>query len=439
MTATDPYDVIGIGIGPFNLGMAALLDPVDNITAAFFDETAEFNWHPGMLIEGADLQVPFLADLVTFADPTSPYSFINYLHKQNRLHKFFFFNRFDIPRTEYNHYAQWVAGQLNSCHFGKRVTDVRDLHRNGEHLYEVVVEDREAKVTEKYITRHVVMGTGSVPMVPDGFDEFPVQDVVHTSQYLCHRDTFSDAENILVVGSGQSAAEVFLDLLQRQNHFGYRLHWVTRSPGFFQLESGKVGQEIFSPEYVDYFHRLPFDKREEELPNLYHIRNGVEEKTLHEIYDLMYHKSIGEDRAPVTIRSSSDVEKIETGGNSRYQVTCRQWMEEREYRVPADKIVLATGYKPNIPEWLEKFSDDLEWEDDKRFKVTRDYRLVFRDERPNNFFTVTNIEHSHGAGATNLGLAVHRNMKIINEVAGREIYPDQDRTVFQSFGAPEED
>lgn len=69
------YDVIGIGIGPFNLGLAALIEPVEEISAVFFDKEEKFEWHLGML-DGTDLQVPFLADLVTFADPTSPYTFL---------------------------------------------------------------------------------------------------------------------------------------------------------------------------------------------------------------------------------------------------------------------------------------------------------------------------------------------------------------------------
>lgn len=101
--------MVGIGIGPFNLGLAALAEPLDEIDAVFFDKEEKFEWHPGMLIDGTDLQIPFLADLVTFADPTSPYSFLNYIHKQKRLYPFFFFNRFDIPRQEYNEYAKWVA------------------------------------------------------------------------------------------------------------------------------------------------------------------------------------------------------------------------------------------------------------------------------------------------------------------------------------------
>ena len=46
------YDLIGIGIGPFNLGLAALLEKTPELNAVFFEKKGEFNWHEGMLLEG---------------------------------------------------------------------------------------------------------------------------------------------------------------------------------------------------------------------------------------------------------------------------------------------------------------------------------------------------------------------------------------------------
>ena len=57
------HDVVGIGIGPFNLGLAALSAPLADLDVVFLDAADEFRWHPGMMIEGATIQVPFLADL----------------------------------------------------------------------------------------------------------------------------------------------------------------------------------------------------------------------------------------------------------------------------------------------------------------------------------------------------------------------------------------
>jgi lysine N6-hydroxylase len=66
----DDLDLLGIGIGPFNLALAALLDPVTGVRAEFCEQAATFGWHSGLLLDGASTQVPFLADLVTLVDPT---------------------------------------------------------------------------------------------------------------------------------------------------------------------------------------------------------------------------------------------------------------------------------------------------------------------------------------------------------------------------------
>ncbi len=39
----------------------------------------------------------------------------------------------------------------------------------------------------------------------------------------------------------------------------------------------------------------------------------------------------------------------------------------------------------------------------KRFKVLKNFQLAFKDKnRSHHFYTLTNLEHSHGTGATNL-------------------------------------
>ncbi|NUV64351.1 SidA/IucD/PvdA family monooxygenase, partial [Streptomyces sp. CAI-85] len=69
-----PRDLVGVGIGPCNLSLAALAHPLAELDAVFYDQAPAFAWHPGLLLDGSRIQVPFLADLVTLADPTSPWS-----------------------------------------------------------------------------------------------------------------------------------------------------------------------------------------------------------------------------------------------------------------------------------------------------------------------------------------------------------------------------
>ncbi len=73
--------------------------------------------------------MPFLADLVTLADPTSPFSFLNYLHASGRLYRFYFRERFHVLRREFEAYCQWVAARLESCRFGHRVDAIRPCRR----------------------------------------------------------------------------------------------------------------------------------------------------------------------------------------------------------------------------------------------------------------------------------------------------------------------
>lgn len=78
------YDLLGIGIGPFNLGLAALCEPINDLSCLFLDAKTEFDWHPGMLINSSRLQTPFMSDLVTMADPTSRFSYLNFAKQTSR-------------------------------------------------------------------------------------------------------------------------------------------------------------------------------------------------------------------------------------------------------------------------------------------------------------------------------------------------------------------
>ncbi|GAA0367218.1 lysine N(6)-hydroxylase/L-ornithine N(5)-oxygenase family protein [Bacillus horti] len=427
------YDLIGVGIGPFNLSLAALVDQTE-LDALFFEQEASFNWHPGMLIEGTDLQSPFLADFVSFADPTSPYTFTNYLHKHERLYKFYFFNRSTIPRREYNQYGKWVAKQLSSCLFHRKVINVVDLGEK-EPLYQVHVRHVSSEETEVFLTKNVVIGTGSIPNIPKSFTQLPEQDIVHTSRYLKQKSHLLHSKSITIVGSGQSAAEVFLDLLNEQKDYSYSLSWYTRETGFFQQEAAKLGREVFSPEYVDYFQNLTYKQSVNALGHLDHVRNGIDPETLVSIYNLLYHRSIDQE-LNVMIQPLTDVQDITASAEEKnYELECKQWQLEEAFTHTTEKVVLATGYKPYYPEWLSRFKDDLTYEEEapERFKVAEDYRLVFKQKRDHHIYTQVDTEHTHGTAATNLVLSVLGNQKIINSIARKQIYPIPKRSIFQQF------
>lgn len=93
--------LIGIGLGPFNLGLACLTEPVGELHGVFVESKPDFEWHSGMFLEGAHLRTPFMSDLATMADPTSPYSFLQDLKERGRLYSFHIRENFYPLRTEY--------------------------------------------------------------------------------------------------------------------------------------------------------------------------------------------------------------------------------------------------------------------------------------------------------------------------------------------------
>src|SRR5688500_7813601 len=116
---------VGIGIGPSNLSLAALLPRAPELRGQFFERQPRFAWHDGLLLPGASMQTSLLKDLVTLVDPTSPYSFLAFLRAHKRLYRFIHCDFARVSRREFNQYLHWVSLQLPSLAFDRRVHEVR--------------------------------------------------------------------------------------------------------------------------------------------------------------------------------------------------------------------------------------------------------------------------------------------------------------------------
>lgn len=425
----DHVRVVGVGLGPFNLGLAALTEPLTEVDAVFFDRSDRFHWHPGLMLPDTTLQVPFLADLVTMADPTSRYSFLNYLHERARLYRFYFYEKFHIARREYDAYLRWVAESLPSCRFGHEVTDVAPDATG----WTVTVTHEGTRRTVH--ADNVVLGVGTRPSIPQRAHHALGDDVFHSSEYLNHREKAVTAGAVAVIGSGQSAGEVVVDLLESGLGNGMRLDWFTRSDGFLPMEYSKLGLEHFTPEYTDYFHRLAPDDRDRIRGGQDLLYKGLSEDTSARIYDLLYDATIDAPDPPVTYAAGTELTAIEpspTPGR-RWRLTFTHAVQGRTFARDTDVVVLATGYEP-AP--LPVPPDVIQFDGDGRPLVTADYRAVRRDGEPSTLFVQNAELHSHGVGTPDLGLGAHRNSVIVNALTGREAYPVRTRNVFQRFGAP---
>ncbi|MCM3720023.1 lysine N(6)-hydroxylase/L-ornithine N(5)-oxygenase family protein [Fictibacillus phosphorivorans] len=426
------YDLIGVGIGPFNLGLAAMLDETEGKDALFFEKKTEFNWHKGMLIDGTTLQVPFFADLVSMANVKSKYTFLNYLQEHNRLYHFYFLENFHIPRKEYNHYCQWALSQLDTCHFGMAVEQIMPVEDGVEPLYEVIVRSEESGETSSYYTRHLSVGIGTSPAVPSHLEKKLGAKVIHSSQYLDRKEELLNAKSITVIGSGQSAAEVFYDLAQLQSNDAYTLNWFTRSKGFFPMEYSKLGLEYFSPDYTNFFYQLPSSKKDELLKKQDLLYKGISMDTIADIYDLLYEKSVGQHKPEIHLQAMTELVSLDHEGDTPL-LSLRQNVTGEVFELESDVVILGTGYAPSFPHFLMKMQERIEWDSKNRYQITHDYRLKTKDMENNHIFIQNGELHTHGVGAPDLGLGAHRNAVIINKIFGEDIYPVHEKNVFQNF------
>lgn len=419
------YDIIGIGIGPFNLGLAALLEPVDTIASLFLDQAEGFDWHPGLMLDNATLQVPFMADLVTMADPKSKYSFLNFLKETDRLYKFFIREDFFILRKEYNLYCQWATNQLPNCLFGKKVENI--TFNESQKVYTVEVLDLKNNDVKKYFAKKLALGTGTQPRLPEFMEGKNFPNVIHTSEYLKHKDHILNAKSVSIIGSGQSAAEIFQDLLPETNE-NFHTSWFTRPDRFFPMEYSKLTLELTSPEYVDHFYNMPPSQRQNLLAKQPPLYKGINFELINDIFDTLYEMSVGNTPLHVDLKPSCQLDNISPEGNS-YVLNFTHVQDGITFTNISDYVVLATGYKYKEPKFLKGIENQIKRTEDGLFDVSRDYTI---DNAENVF--VQNAElHTHGFVTPDLGMGAYRNAIIINAIAGKEIYKVEKRIAFQQF------
>ena len=268
------YDVIAIGCGPFNLGLAALADGVDDVRLAVLDSRPEFTWHRGLMFDDAMLQVSFLADLVSLVEPAHHLSFLSFLKDNDRMYQFYVREKFHPTRREYETYLRWCAAQLDSLHFGHHV---RSASWNGS-FFELTVERGDA--LETFEARHLVVGVGTEPSVPAALAGLPSERFLHSADYLFRREDLLKTGRVTVVGSGQSGAECALDLLRAN---GPAVSWLTRTPAFTPLDYSKLVLEMTTPSYVDYFHALDESTRDRLVKEQWRHYKGISSDTLDDI------------------------------------------------------------------------------------------------------------------------------------------------------------
>ena len=221
-TPEEHFDLVCVGFGPASLAIAiALHDRGTKANVRFLERQREFRWHGGMLLPDARMQISFLKDLATLRDPTSKFTFLNYLKSKNRLVAFTNLSTFLPLREEYNDYLNWCASHFEKdIRYGLETICVYPTRGKSGAVdcWRIVSKDVATDKETAMIARHVVIAVGGKPSIPAPLADLVSESrIVHSSSYATIAPKFKNARNVAVIGGGQSGAEIFNNLIGRDS------------------------------------------------------------------------------------------------------------------------------------------------------------------------------------------------------------------------------
>ncbi|KAL4259861.1 L-ornithine N(5)-monooxygenase [Pleurotus pulmonarius] len=380
------YDVVGLGFGPANIAVAGAIvekwgQPEvtgthnDIRKVLFIEKNDKFRWHPGMLLPDARMQISFLKDLATLRSPQSPITFLAYLSSQNRLLPFI--NRGStIPtRKEFADYLSWAAAYVQEkgvgVKYGHQVVGLDD-RRDGT----VAVRMKRVGVDEEttVIARNIIISPGGAPRIPDVITPiFPHASIIHSSAYATSIGRIlsrmvSRPLAIAVVGSGQSAAEVTMDVRERLSTMSvgdsaqaHEVDMIIRRGSLKPSDDSPFANEIFDPSATDAWFSLPADHMRADRHAEYKSTNYgvVNPRTLEQLYEIVYDQRLedniadrtrcaGTQKPRISIHPYSSIvsaESLEGLDASKVRLLIQnsitRTMTEKRY----DVVICATGYE----------------------------------------------------------------------------------------------
>jgi L-ornithine N5-oxygenase len=425
------YDIVGVGFGPSNLALAIALTehndkaaPGEAVTAHFLERQPRFGWHRGMLIDDATMQVSFLKDLVTMRNPTSTFSFLCYLQERGRLVDFINHKNLFPLRIEFHDYFEWAAARVDDLvAYGREVVAVHPVP--GGEFFDV--HDAAGNV---YRARNLVLGTGLRPSLPEGITRD--EHVWHNSELLTRVETVKDPKRFVVVGAGQSGAEVAAFLHERFEQA--EVCAVFSRYGYSPSDDSSFANRIFDPAAVDDFYTAPEDVKRRLMG--YHANTNysvVDVDLIDELYRREYREKVrGVQRLRVfNVSRTTQVTRTDQG----VRATVVSLITGEQTVLDADVVVFATGYQSADPVGqLGALAQHCHRGEDGRLSVGRDYRVWTAPEVSGGIYLQGGTEHTHGITSSLLSNTAVRVGEILQSIVDRRSLVPAPRPVYAGSG-----
>ncbi|KAK1774259.1 L-lysine 6-monooxygenase (NADPH-requiring)-domain-containing protein [Copromyces sp. CBS 386.78] len=364
------HDLVCVGFGPASISVAiATHDAIeagklsDSPKVLFLEKQADFAWHAGMLLPGAKMQISFIKDLASLRDPRSHFTFLNYLHQNERLVDFINLSTFTPARIEFEDYLRWCARHFDDVvRYQTEVVAVEPVQSSGPNkLFTITSRNIVTGDITTYQARNVLLALGGQASIPKSLPQNHPR-VIHSSQYASVVPKLLSDQSapvrVAVLGAGQSAAEIFSNV---QNLYpNSKTFLIMRSEFMKPSDDSPFVNSIFNPDFIDTIHSRPSAYRSHFLADAKATNYGVVRLELIEhLYEIMYHQRrvLGTDetqwphrimaaRKIVSVSDKGDKLKIKVG---RYfygeDETATDGPIVDEETLDVDVIICATGYQ----------------------------------------------------------------------------------------------
>ncbi|KAI5859242.1 L-lysine 6-monooxygenase (NADPH-requiring)-domain-containing protein [Durotheca rogersii] len=478
----EVHDLICVGFGPASLAVAVALhdainhgslpksgDSSPSPKVLFLEKQDRFSWHSGMILPGTKMQISFIKDMASLRDPTSQFTFLNYLHRNDRLVEFTNLNTFLPARAEYEDYLRWCAGFFDDVvKYNTEVIAVAPVEVSDPagsiSTFTVTSRDVKSGTSTVHKARNVLIAIGGQPLLPKSLPADHPR-VVHSSQYshvvpniLSKPDS---PYRVAIIGAGQSAAEIFNNI--QTLYPNSKTFLVSRSEFLKPSDDSPFVNSIFNPSFVDaLYQRSPEDRRfllEDSRSTNYGV---VRLELIERLYERMYDqkRELGSDarKWPHRILSATDVVSLDAKGD-QLRLTVRPlgsgrytvcgWAEEdakhgadETETLDVDLVIAATGYQRQshltilqgvaglLPEIKESNGSTASngtakassaGIQDRALGVSRDYSVQFspgKVSKGSGIWLQGCCEGTHGLSDTLLSVLAPRSGEIVKSIFG---------------------
>ncbi|GAB4561706.1 MAG: L-ornithine N(5)-monooxygenase PvdA [Rhizobacter sp.] len=411
----DEVDVLLIGAGPSNIALAVAMEELGRPPGAgkvvMLEAGACISWHPGMLFPQAQSQVSFLKDLATLRNPTSAFTFLNFLHKTGRLDDFVNLQTFFPYRREISAYLRWCVEQLQAVEvrYSSAVSAIEPLVDDRGRVQRwraVCLDGREV------MARRVVYGAGRQAHVPEPFCGLGSSRVLHASKFLeqLGRLEAEQVRSIAVVGGAQSSAEVYEECIRRFP--AARVQLLMRSVGLVPYGGSKFTNALYSNDFVDSFYDAPEETRSQVLAAMRDSNYaGATPSTLESLFRFHYLQRMdGQDRAQIHTQCSIQLAQVH---GDRIAMQWTSGHDGEPCTDSFDLVVLGTGYKNELPALLGTALLSLGIDE---LGVTRNYRASVPCAPGTSLHVLGVNEATHGISDTLLSVVGFRAKRVLDDM-----------------------